>query len=38
VKVGINASIDAGTIIGEGAFIGPGASVRGNIAPRSRIF
>ena len=38
VKVGINASIDAGTIIGEGTFIGPGASVRGNIAPRSRIF
>ncbi|HYM38792.1 MAG TPA: bifunctional sugar-1-phosphate nucleotidylyltransferase/acetyltransferase [Thermoplasmata archaeon] len=38
VKVGINASIDAGTIIGEGAFIGPGATVRGNIAPRSRIF
>lgn len=38
VKVGINASIDAGTIIGEGTFIGPGAAVRGNIAPRSRIF
>ncbi len=38
VKVGINASIDAGTIIGEGSFIGPGASVRGNIAPGSRIF
>ncbi|HKZ98239.1 MAG TPA: bifunctional sugar-1-phosphate nucleotidylyltransferase/acetyltransferase [Thermoplasmata archaeon] len=38
VKVGINASIDPGTIIGEGAFIGPGARVRGNIAPNSRIF
>lgn len=38
VKVGINASIDAGTIIGEGTFIGPGAAVRGNIAPRSRIY
>ncbi len=38
VKVGINASIDAGTIVGEGTFIGPGAAVRGNIAPRSRIF
>lgn len=38
VKVGINASIDAGTIVGEGTFIGPGATVRGNIAPRSRIF
>jgi bifunctional UDP-N-acetylglucosamine pyrophosphorylase/glucosamine-1-phosphate N-acetyltransferase len=38
VKVGINASIDAGTIIGEGSFLGPAAHVRGNIAPRSRIF
>jgi len=38
VKVGINASIDAGTIIGEESFLGPGARVRGNIAPRSRIF
>ncbi|OGS47882.1 MAG: glucose-1-phosphate thymidylyltransferase [Euryarchaeota archaeon RBG_16_68_13] len=38
VKVGINASIDPGTIIGEGSLIGPGANVRGNIAPRSRIF
>ncbi len=38
VKVGINASIDAGTVIGEESFIGPGATVRGNIAPRSRIF
>jgi bifunctional UDP-N-acetylglucosamine pyrophosphorylase/glucosamine-1-phosphate N-acetyltransferase len=38
VKVGINASIDAGTIIGEESFLGPGAHVRGNIAPRSRIF
>ena len=38
VKVGINASIDAGTIIGEQSFLGPGAHARGNIAPRSRIF
>jgi bifunctional UDP-N-acetylglucosamine pyrophosphorylase/glucosamine-1-phosphate N-acetyltransferase len=38
VKVGINASIDAGTIIGEESFLGPGAHARGNIAPRSRIF
>ena len=38
VKVGINASIDPGTIIGEGTQIGPGAAVRGNIAPHSRIF
>jgi len=38
VKIGVNASIDPGTIVGEESFIGPGASVRGNIAPRSRIF
>jgi len=38
VKIGINASIDPGTIIGEGSFIGPGATVRGNIAPQTRIF
>jgi len=37
VKIGINASIDAGTIIGEETFIGMGAVVRGTIAPRSRI-
>lgn len=38
VRTGINASIDAGTIIGEGTMIGMGAVVRGTIAPRSRIF
>ena len=37
VKTGINASIDVGTVIGEGTFIGVGAVVRGTIAPRSRI-
>jgi UDP-N-acetylglucosamine diphosphorylase/glucosamine-1-phosphate N-acetyltransferase len=37
VKTGINASIDVGTIIGENAFIGPGAVVRGVVAPNSRI-
>jgi len=37
VKIGINASIDAGTIVGEETFIGMGAVVRGTIAPRSRI-
>ena len=37
VKTGINASIDVGTIIGEGTFIGVGAVARGTIAPRSRI-
>jgi UDP-N-acetylglucosamine diphosphorylase / glucose-1-phosphate thymidylyltransferase / UDP-N-acetylgalactosamine diphosphorylase / glucosamine-1-phosphate N-acetyltransferase / galactosamine-1-phosphate N-acetyltransferase len=38
VKVGINASIDAGAIIGEGSFLGPGSRVRGNVAPGSRVF
>ena len=37
VKTGINASIDVGTIIGEGAFIGPGAMARGYIEPGSKI-
>ncbi len=37
VKTGINASIDVGTVIGEGTFVGMGAVVRGTIAPRSRI-
>jgi UDP-N-acetylglucosamine diphosphorylase/glucosamine-1-phosphate N-acetyltransferase len=37
VRIGINASIDAGTIVGEETFIGMGAVVRGTIAPRSRI-
>ncbi len=36
-KTGINSSIDSGTIIGEGSFIGPNALAKGNIAPRSRI-
>jgi bifunctional UDP-N-acetylglucosamine pyrophosphorylase/glucosamine-1-phosphate N-acetyltransferase len=38
VKTGINATIDVGTIIGEGTFIGMGAVARGTIAPRSKIF
>jgi len=38
VRIGVNACIDPGTIIGEGSFIGPGATVRGNIAPGSRVF
>ena len=36
-KTGINSSIDSGTIIGEGSFIGPNALAKGSIAPRSRI-
>jgi len=38
VKTGINSSIDAGTIIGEGTMIGMGAVARGTIAPNSRVF
>ena len=38
VKTGINSSIDAGTIIGEGTMIGMGAVARGTIAPGSKIF
>ncbi|MFQ6127390.1 MAG: bifunctional sugar-1-phosphate nucleotidylyltransferase/acetyltransferase [Thermoplasmata archaeon] len=38
VKTGINASIDAGTIIGEGSFVGPGALVGGFISSNSRIY
>ena len=38
VKIGINATIDPGTIIGEKSFIGPGAIVRGNIAPKSKVY
>ena len=38
VKVGIGASLDVGTIIGEETFIGPGAIVHGTVAARSRIF
>lgn len=37
VKTGINATIDVGTIIGEGTFIGLGATVRGTVAPKSKI-
>ena len=38
VQTGINATIDPGTIIGEKSFIGPGAIVNGNIAPKSKIY
>jgi bifunctional UDP-N-acetylglucosamine pyrophosphorylase/glucosamine-1-phosphate N-acetyltransferase len=37
-KVGINASIDPGTVISEEAFIGPGARAHGFIAPRTKVF
>ncbi len=37
VRTGVNCTIDAGTVIGEGSFIGPGARVRGYIEPSSWI-
>ena len=38
VQTGINAMVDAGTIIWENSIIGPGALARGNIGPGSRVF
>ncbi|MFH1647000.1 MAG: bifunctional sugar-1-phosphate nucleotidylyltransferase/acetyltransferase, partial [Chloroflexota bacterium] len=38
VETGINASINVGTIIGNNAFIGPGAVASGVILPDSKIF
>lgn len=38
VKTGINSSVDPGTIIGENSFLGPNALVRGNVAPKSKIY
>ena len=38
VETGINASINVGSIIGSGTFIGPGALVSGVILPGSRVF
>ncbi len=38
VKTGVNVSIDVGTMIGEDTAVGPGAEVRGNVAPGSRIY
>ena len=38
VKTGINSVIDVGTVIGENAFVGPGARVRGTVRPNSMIF
>lgn len=37
VKTGINASINAGTIIGPGAFVGPGARASGSIEAGARV-
>jgi bifunctional UDP-N-acetylglucosamine pyrophosphorylase/glucosamine-1-phosphate N-acetyltransferase len=38
VKTGINAVIDVGTVVSEDAFIGPGARVKGFIAPGTKVF
>ncbi len=38
VKTGINAVIDVGTVISEDAFVGPGARVKGFIAPGAKVF
>jgi UDP-N-acetylglucosamine diphosphorylase / glucose-1-phosphate thymidylyltransferase / UDP-N-acetylgalactosamine diphosphorylase / glucosamine-1-phosphate N-acetyltransferase / galactosamine-1-phosphate N-acetyltransferase len=38
VKTGINSMIDAGTIIWEDSFIGPGAMAKGSIGPGSRVY
>lgn len=38
VKTGINASIDPGTIIGEGCFIGPGTVASGTVSSKSKVY
>jgi UDP-N-acetylglucosamine diphosphorylase/glucosamine-1-phosphate N-acetyltransferase len=38
VETGINVSINVGSVIGDGTFIGPGALARGDIKPGSKIF
>ena len=38
VQTGINASIDAGSLIGNDTYIGPGAVASGVILPNSRIY
>jgi bifunctional UDP-N-acetylglucosamine pyrophosphorylase/glucosamine-1-phosphate N-acetyltransferase len=38
VQTGINASLDAGTLVGPDTYIGPGAAGSGVIMPNSRIF
>ena len=37
VQTGINSMMDVGTIVGDNCFIGPGALVRGEIKPDSKI-
>ncbi|HUV52696.1 MAG TPA: glucose-1-phosphate thymidylyltransferase, partial [Dehalococcoidia bacterium] len=38
VQTGINSSINIGCLIGDHAFIGPGATVSGVVLPGSQIF
>lgn len=38
VQTGINCAINTGTVIGGGAWIGPGAVAKGSIAPGARVF
>ncbi|WP_456329456.1 bifunctional sugar-1-phosphate nucleotidylyltransferase/acetyltransferase [Archaeoglobus sp.] len=38
VKTGINASINVGSMIGNGVFVGPGAVVSGFVEPYSKVF
>lgn len=38
VETGINTSINVGTVIGSNTFIGPGAVVKGNILPDSKLY
>lgn len=38
VQTGINSSINTGSVIGSNTFIGPGAVVKGNVLPDSKIF
>jgi NDP-sugar pyrophosphorylase family protein len=38
VQTGINASINVGSLIGDHAFVGPGAMISGVVLPGSQIF
>ena len=38
VQTGINASINVGTVLGEDCAVGPGVTVAGSLAPRTRVF
>jgi len=38
VKTGINSMIDAGTVIWEDSYIGPGAVAKGTVGPGSRVY